>query len=160
LAARDLIILVRHAHRDLSDPEMDNGLSAKGRKQARALSKCLKDRLEKKEKVVLFSSPKRRCLETLEPLARYFGRRLQYSDLLLEQQAGETQTAFQARVTRGVREISTLQKSGAVILVCSHGDWLPIALRRLCGVKVELKKAGFAEIENGQLVRLLQSSDF
>ena len=154
------LILVRHAHRELSDPGADNGLSKKGREQSRRLLAYFKRRIGKNERVTLLSSPKRRCLETLAPLESYLGCKTLVSDLLVEQKNRESPAAFRARISRALDGIvASREKSRRLIVLCSHGDWLPIALKRLCGANAELKKGGLAEIEDGSLVRLLEPTD-
>lgn len=63
-------ILIRHAHRDTADRAQDNGLSKKGREQAKRLRKYFEERFPEGEgDLVLVTSPKKRCVETIEPIA-------------------------------------------------------------------------------------------
>jgi broad specificity phosphatase PhoE len=83
------LIIVRHAHRDTSSGrERDNGLSERGREQAKAVSRYFRERFAK-ETALLLSSPKVRCIETLLPLSDRLDVEVQILDLLDEQNEGE-----------------------------------------------------------------------
>jgi broad specificity phosphatase PhoE len=68
----ELIVFLRHAHRDKPIPDKDNGLSDKGRKQVEDLLKDFKKGKIPKARI-FWSSPKIRCQETLEPLSEVNG---------------------------------------------------------------------------------------
>lgn len=144
--AQKVLILIRHAHRDTKTQgrEIDNGLSSKGRKQAKAALKHFK-RHFKKSKPWVISSPKLRCVQTVEPIARYTKRKLEILPLLDE----GADTAMKAR------EFLKLWQSAApeVTVLCSHGDWIPDFLKVVTGGWIELDKGGWAtlETENGRL---------
>lgn len=135
----------------------DNGLSKKGREQAEGLGEYFKKRFSKGDEVKLISSPKKRCQETLEPIAQYLGKRITVSEGLLEEQPNETSEGFQKRVERFLKENS---RTSGVVVLCSHGDWLPIALQAACGARTNPKKASWTEIEDGILTRMLTPDDF
>ena len=65
------LILVRHAHRDTDVRTRDNGLSDKGKDQVKKLIEFGCERL-KNEEVAFFTSPKKRCQETIGPVAKEF----------------------------------------------------------------------------------------
>src|SRR4051794_36350749 len=91
------LVIIRHAHRNKAfGAEADNGLSAKGRRQARAAARFFKKRF-KGRKPNIFSSPKRRCRETLEPIAKLSGREIQIVDCLNE---SESPTEIRHRILR------------------------------------------------------------
>lgn len=133
------LILVRHAHRDTSDRELDNGLSQKGLKQVRHLEKELIKLCGLKDlKSALFlSSPKRRCVETLFSLSTLSEKGLKVDVRLDEQGSGESSLAFASRINS---LLSGLTQFGGTQVWCSHGDWIPAATEELLGVAIPLKK--------------------
>jgi 8-oxo-dGTP diphosphatase len=139
------LVLIRHAHRDTTRREADNGLSDKGRKQAAALAKHFARMFPEETSPKILSSPKLRCVETVTPIARLGdGRKIQASQALLERGARESQAAFEKRI-RGFLEWWKTE-GPAVTVACSHGDWLPEALRLLTGANVEFRKGAWVEL--------------
>jgi broad specificity phosphatase PhoE len=112
------IFLVRHAHAgSRSRWEGDDRLrplSGKGRRQAKHLLDVLKDN----PTGPLYSSPARRCTETLEPLAALTGRPIEIVDELDEGNTGVAAERF------------LLARSGENPVACSHGDVIPRMLQR------------------------------
>ncbi|MFM8270359.1 MAG: SixA phosphatase family protein [Pseudomonadota bacterium] len=152
------LIIIRHAHRDTDKGrELNNGLSDKGRKQVRKVFDFYFERFPEIEKPILLSSGRKRCMETLEPLARKLERRLTVNPLLMEQTSKETTAQFKQRVRRFKKE---WEKSTAELtLICSHGDWIPVFLKELLGTTIHLKKGGWAEVvqlEDPELTWLIQ----
>lgn len=154
------LIIVRHAHRDKPKPLgrlADNGLSKKGKAQAKAvLAHFLK--VQETRQVKLISSPKVRCVETLAPLAKRLKTKIEIHPALDEQQPSQTEAAYQKSI-KGFLEHWARGRQG-VTVICSHGDWIPRALEIIVGGPIELKKGGWAEIEQEghglHLVWLLQ----
>jgi len=143
--AQDLkktLILVRHAHRDTSDKNADNGLSDRGKKQAKIFSDTI-EKMHKKSKPLFLSSPKQRCVETLEPLAEFFDVKIKVHPELDEQADHETPSQFKKRVVRFVTEWKN--DFPELTIACSHGDWLPFAVEELIGVTADFEKGGWAE---------------
>lgn len=137
------LILVRHAHRDKTEGrEKDNGLSKKGRKQADRVKRYYLS-LFGKERARLLSSAKTRCMETLLPLADKLGTSVSISPMLMEEDEGLT--PINARVKKFCDEWKN--SKDPLVVACSHGDWLPMALEQLTGAYIELKKGGWAEVE-------------
>ncbi len=146
---RKQLIFVRHAHRDTSQRSLDNGLSEKGKRQARWIKKFALSRFAPDEvkdlKATLLSSGKKRCLETLEPLAEAWKLKVEIKSELMEHSAQESHEAFKMRIEDF---LSWWINSGpALLFVSSHGDWLPVACQRLLGIPVEMKKGAWLEIE-------------
>ncbi|MBL0349280.1 MAG: histidine phosphatase family protein [Elusimicrobia bacterium] len=139
------LLILRHAHRSLSHPGLDNGLSAKGREQARLILKLFKSFFGRPSNTLLLSSPKKRCLETLRPIAKLTGVRMGTDDRLLEQRPAETHNQFEDRVRRFINE--QRKAASPLTVVCSHGDWVPVALRLATGGRMRLKKGGWAQVE-------------
>ncbi|MBI3542963.1 MAG: histidine phosphatase family protein [Deltaproteobacteria bacterium] len=133
------LILIRHAHRVKVDGgAADNGLSPKGRRQAEAARKFFKRRFDDTHPLIV-SSPKKRCLETVEPIARAAQVEVSISPLLDEGPS----------VLRRAQEFIAWWKREApeLTIACSHGDWLPVCLEELVHVDLELKKGAWAELE-------------
>lgn len=155
------IILVRHAHRDNSILERDNGLTKKGREQAKALARLLM-RIEKGNDLKLLTSPKRRCLETMAPFARKTKLSLETDDSLLEQMSNETDTQFQERI-RGIAQNWIRDRGPYNLIICSHGDLLPLLAQELTGAKIEIQKGAAAWIvktsDGCKLSRLVRPSE-
>lgn len=137
------LIVVRHAHRDKAPGrETDNGISPKGKKEARLLARFFERRFSedfKPDEVTLVSSPKRRCVETLLPLAAGLGVEVQISPDLDE---GE---ALGPRIRSFIESWSRIESPLTVI--CSHGDWIPVFFEKFLGVAIDLKKGAWAEVE-------------
>jgi broad specificity phosphatase PhoE len=143
------LILIRHAHRDTSEGrDRDDGLSEKGKEQAKAVSKYFRSRYGKAEPLLL-SSPKVRCIETLLPLSDKLKADVKILDLLDEQH--EPEKAYTQRVEKFFRWWK--QRAPELVIACSHGDWIPFFVRHSLGATVDLKKGGWLEIESreGQL---------
>lgn len=113
------IFLVRHAHAGKrSEWEGDDTvrpLSERGEAQAVALTLLLADR--KVRKVV--SSPYVRCLQTVEPIATEAGVEVVPDERLAEGADPEAALAL------------LLSLDGHHGVACSHGDLIPVLLRRL-----------------------------
>ncbi len=136
------LILVRHAHRDTSEGrERDNGLSERGKDQAKAIARYFKERYGKEE-ALLLSSPKVRCIETLLPLADKLGVEVKVVDLLGEQV--ESQEALERRIEKFFRWWK--QRGPALVVACSHGDWIPAFSRKVLGISLDVKKGAWLEI--------------
>lgn len=113
------IYLVRHAHAGSKSSwgghDRARPLSKRGRRQADGIADLLAgapiDRL--------LSSPARRCVETLEPLAERLGIAVE----------GDPRLEEGARPTDALSLADELRDSGAHVVVCSHGDVIPDLLR-------------------------------
>ena len=142
------LILIRHGHRDTSQRQLDNGLDDKGRDQAKLVRRFFAERFtanEFKKGLWFVSSPKIRCVETLLPSAKSAERPVDVHPDLDEQSGRETERSLEARVGRFLDEWT--QSKRELTLLCSHGDWLPLATARLLGVRHDFKKGSWLEIE-------------
>jgi broad specificity phosphatase PhoE len=139
------LVLIRHAHRDNSVRSKDNGLTDKGKNQARALKKYFASRFDRPGGVWLVSSPKKRCLETLGPISTAGNYEIDVNPDLDEQTSGETIQKFEGRVHHFLKEWQRMPQE--LTLVCSHGDWLPLAVFHLLGVRCDFKKGAWLELE-------------
>jgi 8-oxo-dGTP diphosphatase len=106
------LLLIRHAHagnrRDWEGDDRDRPLSSKGRRQARALV----EQLELWAPSRVLSSPYRRCLETVKPLAVELDLKVEPVDELAEG------AGFYA-----VELVRSLHDSH--VALCTHGDVIP-----------------------------------
>lgn len=139
------LIFIRHAHRDNTNRSKDNGLTEKGKMQARALKKYFSARFERPESLWLVSSPKKRCQETLAPIATVGGYDIDINPDLDEQSTGEQLQKFEQRVQHFIQEWHRMPQE--ITIVCSHGDWLPVAVYHLLGLRCDFKKGGWLELE-------------
>ncbi len=139
-----ILIVVRHGHRDTQDGrEKDNGLSEKGKEQAKAVGKLFRLRYPK-AKPLLLSSPKVRCIQTLIPLADKVGADVKVLGLLDEQ--SESEKDFKRRLEKSYRWWR--QKAPETVVICSHGDWIPSFTNHVLGAPIDLKKGGWLEMES------------
>ena len=139
------LILIRHAHRDNSEPARDNGLSERGQDQVKKLIKFARNRLEESDPV-LISSPKKRCVETILPIAKELDLKLTIDQRLSEYGPAESMRDYQKRIQEF---IDFWKKSDVELTVaCSHGDWIPLVIEKLTGAKIGLRKSGWVEIED------------
>ena len=142
------LILIRHGHRDTTVRALNNGLSEKGREQAKAIKRFFAARFDEeqlKSGVWFVSSPKLRCMETLLPTAKAFQREVDAHPLLDEQNTKETGAKLEERVQSFLKEWSRSEM--AVTVVSSHGDWLPLAMFQLLGLHFDPKKGSWFEVE-------------
>ena len=150
------LILIRHGHRDNSRRELDNGLDEKGREQAKAIRRFFTERFSKDEVaggLWLISSPKLRCVETLQPLAKALDRSVDIHPALDEQSGKEPAKAFASRIDGFLHEWK--ESRMPITVLCSHGDWLPLAAEKVLGWPQAFKKGAWLELEwEGSMGRL------
>jgi len=144
MAETKTLILVRHAHRSTDDPGRDNGLSDKGIEQVKKLVKFAANRLEGTRPVFL-SSPKKRCVETITPIAKEFGTKPEIDSRLTEHGPQENNAVCLARIDNFLDFWK--HECPQVTVICSHGDWIPIAIQKLTDARIGIKKAGWIEVE-------------
>ncbi|MEX2292397.1 MAG: phosphoglycerate mutase family protein [Acidimicrobiales bacterium] len=113
------LYIVRHAHAGARGPDDDadrqRPLSERGRDQAEGLRR----QFETAGITRLVSSPFRRCVETLAPLASFAGVEVESDSRLAEAQGAEGAVAL----------ASELRDTTAAL--CSHGDVIPDLLDEL-----------------------------
>lgn len=130
------LVLIRHAHRDTENHSLDNGLSEKGFKQVKQVVKFAQTR--ELDGAVFLTSPKKRCIETITPVAESFGSKLKIEKALGE---GCSFAELDAFVDRWKYEGADLT------VVSSHGDVIPMIVQKLTGGLISIKKAGWCEVE-------------
>jgi broad specificity phosphatase PhoE len=108
------VFVVRHAkagdRKKWDGPDDLRPLSKKGMKQARGLVELLADRPVTR----ILSSPSRRCVETVEPLAGQRELKVEESDALREGVDADT-------VVERARSLA-----GESAVLCTHGDVIPV----------------------------------
>ena len=118
-----MIYFLRHAHRDVDDPSVDNGLSEKGWEQCEDIVRYLK------KKVPVFdemrSSPKLRCRQTIEFVARSYKQKVS-EDWALNECGSDSDRDFRDRI---VKYLEKLRAERRHLLLGTHGDVLDIVLR-------------------------------
>lgn len=118
------IILLRHG--DRSGGYGDVELSAKGQQQA--LDLCQAPQLQDVQWI--FSSPKIRAQQTVQPLAKHLNLPLKIEVELDQRKSIETEQEFIHRVLKFMSQTVQNQAHENVIL-CSHSDWLQMAVLNL-----------------------------
>ncbi len=143
------LVLIRHAHRDTQIRSKDNGLSPKGHKQTEALVRFFRKRQESMnwdvESGLFLSSSKKRCLETLQPLADISKQQVKVSADLVEQEPSESFAQLQTRIENFLEWFKNEGPSWCV--ACSHGDWIPLAVHSTLKMDLEIRKASWLELE-------------
>jgi 8-oxo-dGTP diphosphatase len=127
------IYLIRHAHAGnrarWAGDDGDRPLSDRGRAQAEHVAASLAG-LPVRE---IWSSPARRCVETVEPLAAARKVKIRVTDDLAEGAEAEAAIAFLR---------SRAHKDAAL---CSHGDLLPKIVRRLSAAGMRTRDANISQ---------------
>jgi broad specificity phosphatase PhoE len=141
------LILIRHAHREVVEPAEDNGLSAKGRGQVEGLVEHLHRHLQREFDGVrprFLCSPKKRCRETLGPVAQREKCEFKVDPRLSECSPVETSREFLERIRQFAQEWK--QGGKELTVICSHGDWIPEFVAEIANARISIKKAGYVEI--------------
>lgn len=133
------LIIIRHAHRDTSSgSSRDNGLTEKGQEQAKKLKKYFKSHFGQTLPVIL-SSPKVRCVETVEKISKQTGAAIEIEPLL-DEGGGLEQKAERL-------EFKLSEMGSEVVILCSHGDVIPVLTMHLVGTPILLDKGGWIHLE-------------
>lgn len=123
------LYVVRHAHAgsrsSWDGPDEARPLTNRGRRQAEAIAGELRSAGVSR----LVSSPYRRCVQTLDPLAQELRLRVESDDRLAEGAGGVAALAL----------AEELAKEPRAAAVCSHGDVIPELLRILKATTTRIK---------------------
>jgi broad specificity phosphatase PhoE len=125
-----VIHLIRHAHAGSrgawTGDDLDRPLSDRGRAQARELAGAMADAPVD----AVWSSPARRCTETVGPLALQHGTEVRSDPVLAEGRDSYEALAFLLALAR---------TAAGDVVVCGHGDMIPNIVGTLVaeGVPVE-----------------------
>lgn len=123
------LYVVRHTHAgsrsSWDGPDIERPLTAKGHRQAAAIAEDLAG----VGVTALASSPFRRCIQTLEPLATRLSLPVDSDDRLAEGATGDDALAL----------ADELAKAHEAAVLCSHGDVIPELLRILKSTTARFK---------------------
>lgn len=119
------IILLRHGTRDYGIG--DRPLNGEGLEEAHELSK----NPELLQATHLFASPKRRAQMTLEPLSRALGKPITIDENFDQHLSHESEADFSERVKKQLQLVESQIQQGEVYVICSHSDWLALALSHI-----------------------------
>jgi len=160
------LILIRHGlpvRVDNSDTgeEADPSLSPLGERQAQALAEWFIEGPGAQKIDAIYSSPKKRAFETVQPLAKGLGQEITIEPRVVEYDAGETAyipieeikgepewyemiaagipdpKAFQEQVIDGLESIISNHSGDRVVVGC-HGGVIAVYLAHLMGVRQPL----------------------
>ncbi len=119
------LILLRHG--DRSPGFSDVPLSPKGLEQALALAHAKEFAgIER-----IYCSPKRRALQTIEPLVKAAGTAVEITNEVDQMRQIEAPSDFTRRISRFLDSLPRSEPQ--TVLVCSHSDWLQHAVLLLEG---------------------------
>lgn len=127
------LVLLRHATRSAfemeSGPAGESPLNAVGLAQAEDLLNHVSPKGPLPTPTRLFVSPKLRARQTLTPLARESGLRLEIESRLDERNSGESVRDLNTRIKSLFEDIATPNskmklEDSDVVFLCSHMDWL------------------------------------
>lgn len=136
------VVFFRHASR--GGPGRDPDLSAQGQQEAKSLGRSVGQPGRLPKPTLLWSSPKKRAQKTFFDIEVATGLRLQIVHDLDEAHDSESVSAFAERVHLCLEKFELLQPND-VLFVCSHSDWLEIAMRILpSDMEEELQTRGYA----------------
>lgn len=123
------LYLVRHTHAgsrsSWDGPDTERPLTTKGHRQAAAIGQ----ELAGVGVTALVSSPYRRCIQTLEPLATHLVLPVASDERIAEGATGNDALAL----------VDELAKEHGAAVVCSHGDVIPELLRILKSTTARFK---------------------
>ena len=151
------IHLLRHAdageRADWSGPDFERPLSTFGASQAALIA----SELERRPVARLVSSPARRCVATLEPLAHRLERPVELAAYLAE---GRDPEAVLAHLVEDALGLAADEELAA----CSHGDIVPAVIEELvrCGVDLSGPRSApkavtfTLELDDGHVARILR----
>ena len=145
------LVFIRHAHRDKIPGQNDNGLSEKGWVQAADTANALLKRSTHwSAPPKLMTSPKLRCVETSDTIASVLKVKSVVDEDLDEAASKESGEEFIARIKDFLARWK--RNAAPVTLACSHGDWIPDAIRILTGKDYDIRKGAYIEVvlEDGE----------
>ena len=116
------IYLLRHGTRNFTLGDVP--LNEEGLEQAEDLAK----RGTWADLHSILSSPKKRAKMTIEPTAERHGHPIQVLEELDQMRGGEGEAEFKARVKNLIHRIES-GEFGEKVMVCTHSDWLAMAVQ-------------------------------
>lgn len=152
------LIVIRHArplHPTTENLEAgsDCSLSPAGQKQAAQFAEFMTHEFSHQTSLIL-SSPKKRCQETVVPLAEGLGLSVQSWEILNE---GGSLREKSKKLQEWWKE-----NAPPLAVLCSHGDLIPVLCEVLIGVPVELGKGQWLHAQlvhgKGKLIKIFQET--
>lgn len=134
--------MLRHAEAEEGSPDAERRLTAKGEEQSRVVGSALEALGVSLDACV--SSPKVRAVQTARLACESLGVEVREDERL----AGGP---FDPRVVA--------DGLGDDVLLVGHEPDFSLALHRMTGAQVRMKKAGLAAVDRGELKALLRPSD-
>lgn len=119
------VIFIRHGQRPMGhglDELNEDGLNQAER---------LKDNPELLKCKNLWSSPKKRTIQTLTPLSLVTGHKINIEKNLDQRWSFEDESQFVKRVKEFITLIEGLASDVFPLAICSHSDWLQVAILTL-----------------------------
>jgi broad specificity phosphatase PhoE len=114
------IYIFRHAQKEV-DFSRDPDLTIEGHQQAdKLLEKVLNNDLPTPTQI--WASPKKRTFSTFQPLANHLHLKVMAHDDLNEQLSHESIKDFRLRIEKLFNSVN--EKSGEILFLCTHYDWL------------------------------------
>ncbi len=155
LRDKKYLIFIRHAQQDRATRQPDCGLTKTGQKQAQDAAQFIVNRWvdqwvnqladgAPQPSLEIHSSPKRRCLETMEALKNITQSTIQVDPLLHEAFAHESFEQFYQRIHAFLEKWKA--SDSVITIACTHSDWIPVAVRSLTMVDFEVRHTGLIEI--------------
>lgn len=122
------LYVVRHAHAgrrsNWTGDDRTRPLSDRGELQAKGIATTIDQDRAPGSAPRILSSPARRCVQTMEPLAVQAGGQVVEDDRLFE-------GAGRGKLSSLIDDIASSADGDAVTVLCSHGDVMPILLQLL-----------------------------
>lgn len=126
------VFLVRHGTRNFTIGDVP--LNEEGLEQANELAqKSGWGQLQ-----AILTSPKKRAKMTVEPLAEKFLLSLQVFEELDQMRGAEGEAEFKARVRNFLHRVEE-KEFGEKVLICTHSDWLSMAVQIVPTESVDLE---------------------
>jgi len=120
------ILMFRHAEKQNAFRE-DPPLSPRGQAQAQSLVQRFPTG-SLPGPILLFSSPKQRAQETLQPLSRAWRMEVKIRPELDERHSPESASQFVERIQQFLRTIESQKDTAQTVVFVSHSDWIAEAL--------------------------------
>ena len=119
------LYVVRHAHAgrrsEWTGDDRTRPLSDRGELQAKGIATTIDQDRERAATLRILTSPAVRCAQTVQPVANQAGGDVQVEDRLFE----GTGTSEVASL---LEEVTGAADGGADVVLCSHGDVIPLLL--------------------------------
>lgn len=137
------LILLRHGQRQ----GFDDALTEHGKRQVEERCHFLFQAFG--DQIDFMSSPKQRCLQSLETLSSLCKKPALIVEDLSERFDSEDSKAFEKRVKNSL-ETRFLNSTSSITLICSHSDWLFVAAKFLLDLQIQFLEGSWAQLQKNQ----------